>query len=693
MAESEAKLENRIVTIDAGGPKLNFYTARIREGLSQLGGARIEVFCDDPNLKLSELGGKKIAITYQEKDGVPYDYSGHCIAVCELEAWNKYRRLVLELRPWLWFLTLQSNNRIFQDKTAKEIIDEVLSEHGFSGSSTNSLSGTYKKRSYCVQFGETDFDFISRLMEEEGIYYFFFNDGKDLKMKFCDGVSAHSTVPGFGEIDYHHPDSGMGRSEPHIFGYQPEIQINTEKFSMREYDFETPDADTSFVSQIANDSSGVGYEQYLYPGRYRDPEASGDTRARYRTESEAAKRNLCSGMGNVPGFRVGSTFKLMNHEIQASNKEYLVVEVEHLLVQDQGTDTDRPKPVPGKDNSDIFENDEELGLHFYKNNFKIMPKTVPFRAPFVTPWPKMAGVQTAVVTGPSGEEIYTDKYGRIKVKFHWDRVGKNDEHSSCFVRCVMPWAGKEWGMISVPRIGQEVVIQFEDGDPDRPICTGMLYNSAYMPPYGLPANMTQTGIVTRSTKEGNSKSYNELIFEDLKDSEFVRLQSEKDYKETIKNNAEITIGVEKQDPGDLTQTIYHTKTETIQTGDDILNVETGNQTITVAGTHTETITGDTEQTIEQGNLTREVLQGNETVTVKLGDYSLEASAGQVTLEAATKMTLKVGASSITLTPDSISIDAVMITVNGEASVDVSSPATTVSGDGMLTLKGGVVMIN
>ena len=274
----------------------------------------------------------------------------------------------------------------------------------------------------------------------------------------------------------------------------------------------------------------------------------------------------------------------------------------------------------------------------------------------------------------------------------------------------MPWTGKNWGMISIPRIGQEVAIQFEEGDPDRPICTGMLYNADTMPPYGLPDNMTQTGIKTRSSKGGGESTFNELVFEDKKDAEFIRLQSEKDYTEIIKNNAVITIGLEKQDPGDLTQTVYHTKTENIQTGDHIFSVDKGNQEVfvktdhteTIEGKATQTITGNTEmtvktgnytQTISSGNVTRVVKSGNETVTVATGSFDLKTTAGKTSITAGQEIKLTVGPNSIKIDNRGITISGIMVNIEGKATADVKSPMTTVSGDGVLTLKGGVTMIN
>jgi type VI secretion system secreted protein VgrG len=345
--------------------------------------------------------------------------------------------------------------------------------------------------------------------------------------------------------------------------------------------------------------------------------------------------------------------------------------------------------------------DDEYHTDSYRITFDVIPKKEDFRAPLTTPWPSISGIQTAVVTGPSGEEIHTDKYGRIKVQFHWDRLGKNDSKTTCWVRCVMPWTGKNWGMMSVPRIGQEVAVQFEDGDPDRPICTGMLYHKETMPPYDLPVNKTQTGIKTRSSQKGEANTFNELLFEDKKGEEFVRLQSEKDYTQVIKNNATVVIGTDKKDPGNLTQTIQNTKTETIKKGDHLFKVEEGNQEIFVKSDHTETIEGKATQTIAKsytqtvktGDVLRKVSSGSETVTISTGDFDLKTQAGSTSITAGKEIKLSVGANSIKIDNSGVTINSTMITLQGKATVEVKSPMTTVSGDGMLTLKGGMTMIN
>ncbi|MDZ4135672.1 MAG: type VI secretion system tip protein TssI/VgrG, partial [Paracoccaceae bacterium] len=377
--------------------------------------------------------------------------------------------------------------------------------------------------------------------------------------------------------------------------------------------------------------------------------------------------------------------------------DYLITSAVHMMQiesdqQDETTEMARDMSKGVKSDAEMPGSIEfdERNKDAYRCTFTAIPKTVPFRAPLTTAWPKIPGILIARVTGPSGEEIHTDKYGRIKVQFPWDRDGKNDENTTCWVRVVTPWSGKGWGMIAVPRIGQEVIIQFEDGDPDRPICTGMLYNADTMPPYALPANMTQSGVKTRSTKGGGDTNFNELMMEDKKDAELVRLQSEKDYVEIIKNNATITIGMEKKSPGNLHQTIYANKTEIIKTGDMTFTVETGNEHRDIKTDKNEKIGANSDLKVDgnvteavKGNFTTQV-DGNSKEDVK-GTFTSK-TMGAVTIESLQKIVLKVGANSITIDNSGITISGIM--VKSEAQT-----INEVKGSAMVKIQGGITMIN
>lgn len=699
MADEKIELENRMVWMegDYSSKPVFLKNARVIEGLSTLTETTVEFLSSNDALDLQEILGKTIRLGLKDAKDEDRFFTGTCTSVEYVGLYQGLSHFVATVRPWLWFLTRRQENRIFQEKTVLDIIKLVLEDYGFWTRVEMKTNGTYKQRVYCVQYNETDFNFISRLMEEEGIYYFFVQDGVQLKMVLADSISAHKPTPNQSNLDFHFKEARYRRRNDHIFDWNETTQVTTGKVTLNDYDFESPKADMKLVKSITKgDHKHKSYEHYRYPGHSRI-EGMGEAFARVRMESEAVRHKLSRGAGNVRTLGVGQTFKLSGHPRKDNNIEYVVTRaVHHLQIETDYEDKETKAPlfdstIPvDEDNHDT-----------YRIIFDVIPKTEPYRAPQITEWPRVLGLQTAVVTGPKGEEIHTDKYGRIKVQFFWDRVGKKDDNTTCWVRCVMPWTGKNWGMISIPRIGNEVVIQFEEGDPDRPICTGMVYNGDNMPPYALPANMTQSGIKSRSTKTGEAQNFNELVFEDKKDSEFVRFQSEKDYFQIIKNNADIQIGLETMDPGDLTQTIYHTKTEIIQTGDHIFKVDTGNQDIFIKTNHTEEIEGEAKQTVKMdytqtitdGNIIREVSTGNETVTIATGNYSLDTSKGSIAITAKNEISLTVGGNSIVIDQSGITVSGTIVTVQGEATVEVTSPATTVSADGILTLDGKTTMIN
>jgi type VI secretion system secreted protein VgrG len=284
-----------------------------------------------------------------------------------------------------------------------------------------------------------------------------------------------------------------------------------------------------------------------------------------------------------------------------------------------------------------------------------------------------------MVVGKSGEEIWTDKYGRIKVQFLWDREGKKDENSSCWIRVAHPWAGKTWGIVHLPRIGQEVLVEFLEGDPDRPIVTGCVYNADQMPPFALPDNQTQSGMRSRTTKSGNNKTFNELRFEDKKDEEEIYFHAEKDFKRIVENDDVLEVGHEKKDKGDQTIKIFNN--QTLEIGD----------AATSDGSQKITIKTDRTTSINEGNDALTIKAGNQTITIGK-DQSVDVK-GKSTQKANQSIELKVGASSIKMTPDSITLKSVTINVQGNAQVNVKGAMGTVDGGGMLTLKGGLVKIN
>jgi type VI secretion system secreted protein VgrG len=316
----------------------------------------------------------------------------------------------------------------------------------------------------------------------------------------------------------------------------------------------------------------------------------------------------------------------------------------------------------------------------YSNSFRCIPAPVHFRPPRLTPHPSVAGPQPAVVVGPSGEEIYVDKYGRIKVQFFWDRQGKKDENSSCWVRVSQLWAGKNWGAIFTPRIGQEVMVDFLEGDPDQPLVTGRVYNAEQMPPYALPANMTQSGIKTRSSKNGGSDNFNELRFEDKKGSEEVYFHAEKDMNRVVENNDTLKVG------NDQTIEIKNNRTETVTTGNESVTIKTGNRLVEVSQ-------GNDDHKIKMGNRGVEISMGNDSLKISMGNQTTKLDLGASSTEAMQSITLRVGQSSIKIDQMGVTIKGMMISIQGQVQTEVKGLMTTVNADAMLTCKGAITMIN
>lgn len=675
-------LENRQLRLKGplGPKKMILVRADVTERMSTLTETDIQFISPDHDLKMEDVVGQRLSLELDDEEGNTRHWHGYCISCAYEGRYGGQALYRAEVRPWLWFLTLHADCFIFQEKSALEVIKAIFQERGFSDIQ-DKTSATYLARDYLVQYRETDFDFVSRLMEEEGIYYYFTHDDSKETLVLADGSGSHSALEGAGEIRFAFKEEGGGdgasfkRDEDHIYEWKSSERVNSGKVSLTDYDFTKPDTNLLALTAIPKGKhSHKDIEVYDYPGIHVTAD-DGKTRTRIRAEALAAEYKRTWGKSNVRTMAVGGTFNLKEHPRSDFNKEYLVLGASHKLQIETDEDKDGQANNAQTENNRTTD-DSEAGdrKESYESEFSVQLKSEPFRAPLKTPKPIISGLQTAVVTGPSGEEIYTDKYGRIKVQFHWDREGEKDEKTTCFIRVSQSMSGQSWGMFHIPRIGQEVVVQFEEGNPDRPIVTGMLYHETKKHPFEFPANMTQHGMKSNSTKGGGG--FHELVFEDKKDEEFIRLQSEKDYKETIKNNADISIGFEKTDPGDLTQKIYHNKTEELETGDHSFTVKEGLQTINIAKTNTvdigesETITIGTDKTDDVGA----------NYTVDVGD-TLAITAG-------TKISLTVGGSTIEMTSSKISISSATIEVTASGKADIKAGgALNVEASGALTAKG------
>ena len=692
--------DNLFITLSGdGAADLLCIGARVTERLSTISAARMEFVSTNTGFDPKDILGKRITINTLQG----FKFSGIVVSVEDLGLMAGGDVYAAELRPWLWMTTIGEDNRVFQGKTTPEIIKAVFNDLGFT-ELRDKLSPGYKARDYCVQYGETNFDFVSRLMQEDGIYYFFDHSGEVETLVLADAVTAHDDK---GDITFTvaNISASVRADADTIYEWSEAGKVVSGKVSLWDYDFTLPNAKLLATSTVTSgDHNYKSLERYQSAGHYKTADDGENFYARHGADAHAAEYARATGLCNNAKVLTGAKFNLKHADRATAEGSYLVVAATHYLRFDDGAEGTELQRV--NRNAERIAYPEQMAL--FETEFEAMPSSTPFKPLKTIDWPEVPSLLTAIVTGPSGDEIHTDEYGRIKVMFPWDRLGQQDDTSSCWVRAVMPWTGKEWGFLAVPRIGMEVIIQFERGNIDRPICTGMVYNGVNKPPYTLPSDMNKLGLRTNSTKGGGG--FHELTFDDTKGSENIFFQSEGNYKQLIKNNAEITIGMEKKDEGNLTQTIYKNRTETIKTGDVKLTVEKGSrvtsiktdETTTIEGKSTHTITGDTGLEIKSGNLTEkvalgnmttEVSMGNQETQVKMGNITVKATLGKIEIEAMQSIELKVGQNSIKIDQTGVTITGMLVKVEAQVMAEIKSVMTQVKGDAMLTLKGGITMIN
>jgi type VI secretion system secreted protein VgrG len=583
-----------------------------------------------------------------------------------------------EVVPQLWWTSLWSDCRIFQNLSVPDILDKVLKGINFK----LKLMGTYQKRVYCVQYRETTLAFVSRLMEEEGMFYFHEHTDSEHTLIITDHPSQVPACPAVSEVRMTLTQSYQMAEEPLVLAVEMEHRSVTEKITLMDHDFEKPSANLR-----VNANGKQKDEIYDYPGNYI-VKGEGDRYARVRLEQQEAERELLHGESNCPSFVCGHKFDLTDHPNESLNASYHLLRVVHA--------------------ASISNYASGAGEYDYTNRFDAIPAAVPYRPPMMTPRALVQGSQTAVVVGPGGEEIYVDKYGRVKVQFFWDREGKKDEHSSCWVRVSAAWAGSNWGFIQIPRIGQEVIVDFLEGNPDQPIITGRVYNAEQMPPYTLPANMTQSGALTRSTKGGSPATANQIRFEDKKGSEQLLVHAEKNQDIEVENDETHWVG------HDQTVTIDHDRTEHVK-HDETITVD-NNRTETVH--KNESITVDVNRSRSVGGSETVSVGSNQSISVS-GDQTVAVNGGQsVTVgKARTKSVGKdetsnvagsrsdsvgkddslevAGKSAVNIGKDyAISVGKkLIIDVADEVTIKTGDASVTMKKDGTITIKGKDITLN
>ena len=572
------------VATPLGADKLLLRALHGSETISGLFHYTLEMVSEDKNLSFDTIVGKSATVSLAMDGGTRY-VNGGVGRFYQAGTDGRFTTYYAELYPWLWLLTLTSDSRIFQAKSVPEIITAVFDELGFSDYK-KALSKSYAARDYCVQYQETAFAFVSRLMEDEGISYFFEHSNGTHTLVLADDADAYTACPGLsGAIRYQSSLAGDTTADA-ITHCTFERQVTPTTYAVDDFNFETPSNDL-----LSSQGSG-NLALYEYPAGFT-AKGAGSGKAKLRLGSQQVPKTLLRGQSFTPSLTPGHTFSLVGYERAEANAAYVVWRVSYSATTDS-----------------------------YTNSFEAFPSSVPFYPTRETVRPVIPGTQTAIVVGPAGEEILTDSYGRVKVQFHWDRKGTMDEKSSCWIRVAQGWAGKSWGSLFLPRIGQEVVVSFLNGDPDRPLITGCVYNAEQTVPYTLPGAQTQSTIKSNTTKGGGG--FNEIRFEDLKDAEELYIHAQKDLNVAVDKGNRTTTLVEGND------------TLTVQKGNRTVDVQTGNEIHTVKGTRAVTITGDETHTNE-ANVTRQI-KGDYTLKIE-GNLTIDVT-GSVTITAAENLTAK-----------------------------------------------------
>lgn len=564
---------------------LLFHSIVVREQMGRLFEFDISVLSARNDIDPNKLLGKSVTVKVELADGAIRHFDAYVTRFAFAGIHGRFLRYQIVGRPWLWFLTRAADCRIFQHKKVPDIIKDIFAKYAIASYELDKLTGSYEAWEYCVQYRETDFNFVSRLMEQEGISYFFTHaDGKHT-LVLADSPSAHEAYPGYAEIPFVTGERATRIEQERIseWGFHWEIQPGA--YAIDDFDFKKPGVELLKQTRHKRAYAEATHEVYDYPGEYDTP-AEGETYVRIRLEELQSQVQVMQGAGNARGIAAGCIFKLGGQPREDQNRKYLITSATLSFAYND------------------YESSESEGASYHAS-FSCINSDAPFRTPRTTPRPVVQGLQTAIVVGPAGDEIYTDQYGRVKVHFHWDRHGDADENASCWMRVSHPWAGKNFGMVALPRIGQEVVVEFLEGDPDRPLITGRVYNAEQMPPWALPANKTQTGVLTRSSLGGSAANANAIRFEDRKGAEQLWIHAEKNQDIEVENDETHWVG------HDRTKTIDHDETTHVK--HDRSETVDNNETITIHGQRTETVDKDETITIHQNR--KERVDIDETVSI------------------------------------------------------------------------------
>ncbi len=606
--------DNRLITIKTplGDDVLLLTSFRGTESISSLFSFELELISENHNIVFKDIIGKNVTISVVLADGESRFFNGIVSRFSQGRGGgeegdeSRFSNYTAEVVPWCWLLSRTSDSRIFQEISVPDIVEKIFKEKSLPDYKLQ-LHGTYEKRTYCVQYRETDYNFIARLLEEEGIQYFFEHEDGKHTMVIADAPAENKPCPKQETARYQTSGSGL-LEEDVLTSLEMMQEIKAGKYTLSDFNFETPGTDLKVEAPSQQELGPGEREYYDYPGGF-SKRADGDRLTKIRMEEEEAEIITINGSSDCRAFTSGYRFTLeAYYRDDMNNKDYLLTAVDHEASQEY---------VPGEGVSELS----------YSNNFTCIPHDVPFRPQRNTPRPVVEGIQTAIVVGPSGEEIYPDEHGRVKVQFHWDREGTKDENSSCWIRVSQVWAGAGWGAMYIPRIGHEVVVDFVDGDPDRPLITGRVYHGTNTPPYSLPDDKTKSTIKSDSSPGGGGS--NEFRFEDKKGSEEIFLHGQKDWTIAIENDENHTVGNNRSKSvgNDQSESIGNNKTITV--GTDHSETIGSNKTMTTGANHTETIGSNMSITVGS----------NETETIAVAKSLTIGAAYQVSVGAAMNETI------------------------------------------------------
>ncbi|WP_320534464.1 type VI secretion system Vgr family protein [Robbsia andropogonis] len=665
------------------------------EGLCQLFDIRLRMASQDASIELKQMIGQPITITLRLSSGLASSearyFNGYVTSFSHRDTDGGFTIYSAVVQPWLWMLSRRQDVRAFQEQTVEDTLTEVFQEYGALASYEFRLSTPTKVRSYCTQYEETDLDFALRLMQEEGLFFYFEHTKNSHKMIIADTSVMAKPIDGrSASLSYSKAETLEDVDV--VTSFQATRQLTSSSVTLKTFDYKVPNARRMVSSDTqVNQGQVAPNEIYAYLGEHGFPNSDrGEELARFRTEALAAHSKLFTGVSNSRRLMPARYFQLENHydhqHTESIDRQFLLVALTHT----------------GQNNYQAGEG----GAH-YSCDFTCIRKKVPYRPVRTFGPPTIPGPQTAIVVGPADEEIYTDALGRVKVQFHWDRRGKRNEDSSRWVRVAQPWAGSGFGMVNIPRIGDEVVVIFVNGNPDRPLIISRVYNAQNMPPWALPENATQSGILTRSSKGATRENANAIRFEDKVGQEELWLHAEKDQRIEVENDESHSVG------NDRTKTVGHD--ETVLVSNDRTETVGSNETITIALNRTEQVGAN--ETLSVGGNREEVIKGMENLVVALTSTETVGLAKALTVGGGYTVTVagaansavglasaeEVGLSKATVVGKTYTVKAgdrvevktgsASLILESNGNIALSGVNITITASGTLKLKGGTIETN